>query len=142
MRRKIRVVLFEDNTGARDRLKKILQARGYEILDYDDPSSCPMQLSHDCQCDEMHICADIVISDVDMPNVSGIEFMERQVRKGCKVRNIGMMSASWSSDNINRAEAIGCTVFEKPVRAAVFEHWLDQCESRININKELNDWFK
>lgn len=108
---------------------------------YPDPSLCPLQHSHDCQCEGKERCADIVITDIDMPNISGLDFIESQVRKGCKIQHIAIMSGAWSQLSMKRAKDLGCSVFEKPFRLSVLTEWLDKCEERMDQSKDLSNWF-
>jgi DNA-binding response OmpR family regulator len=141
MERKMRVILFDDNQQTRELLELLLQQKGFEVFMYSDPILCPLQHSHDCQCDEQQQCADIVITDIDMPNVSGLEFIENQVRKGCKIQNIAIMSGEWSESKIKLAEKLGCSVFVKPFDVSSLTKWLEECEVRMDKNKNLSNWF-
>lgn len=141
MERKLRAILFDDEQGIRQLLEAVLKRRGYEVFTYRDPSLCLLQHSHDCQCEETQLCADIVITDIDMPNVSGLDFVAGQVRKGCKIRNLAIMSGGWSEVTIKRARDLGCAVFEKPVALSALADWLDKCEERMDQGKDLSNWF-
>jgi DNA-binding response OmpR family regulator len=141
MERKPRVILFDDRQEIRELLEQFLKHKGYEVFTYQDPSLCPLQHSHDCQCEEKELCADIVITDIDMPNVSGLDFIDGQLRKGCKIQNIAIMSGAWSEVNMKRAKDLGCAVFEKPVTLSALAEWLDKCEERMDQSKDLSNWF-
>jgi CheY-like chemotaxis protein len=141
MQRQLRAIVFDDNESIRNLVKRVLEDRGYEVLIYTDPTECPLQHSHECQCDETQVCSDIVISDIDMPNVSGLEYVEQQLNKGCKVPNIAIMSGLWSESRLEQAKALGCKTFEKPFALGALTEWLKECESRIDPDKSLSDWF-
>lgn len=141
MERKMRVILFDDDQNIRKFLERALKHKGYEVFIYQDPSLCPLQHSHDCQCEENELCADIVITDIDMPNVSGLDFIDGQLRKGCKIQNIAIMSGAWSELKIKRAKDLGCAVFEKPFALSALTEWLDKCEERMDKGKNLSNWF-
>jgi len=141
MKRKTRVILFDDDYNIRLSLELALKRKGYEVFIYHDPSLCSLQHSHDCQCKENERCADIVITDIDMPNVSGLDFIEGQVKKGCKIQNIAIMSGAWSESNIKRAENLGCAVFQKPFTLSDLTEWLYRCEDRMGPDTDLSNWF-
>lgn len=141
MKRPMRVILFDDDPNFRQFLERLLKHKGYEVFSYQDPSQCPLQHSHHCQCEEKELCADIVITDLDMPNVSGLDFIDAQVRRGCKIQNIAIISGAWSDVDMKRARDLGCAVFEKPVAFSPFEAWLDKCEQRMGQGKDLSNWF-
>lgn len=133
---KIRAVLFEDDRWARSMLERLLGRRGYEVFAFPHPGLCP--LSHSSQC--LVACADILVSDVDMPVTSGLEFVERQLRRGCKVKNIALMSGAWSPEEIERARQLGCRTFEKPLDFTELNRWLDECEQRVDPGRSLLAW--
>jgi len=141
MERKMRVIVFEDDQDIGQLIEQFLKDKGYEVYMYQDPSQCPLQHSHDCQCSEKETCADVVITDIDMPHVSGFDFIEGQVSKGCKIRNMAVMSGRWSEISAKRAESLGCTVFKKPFSLSLFAEWLDMCEDRLDRSKNLSNWF-
>jgi CheY-like chemotaxis protein len=141
MQRQLRGIVFDDDESVGNLVKLVLEGRGYEVLIYTDPTECPLQHSHECQCDETQVCSDIVISDIDMPTVSGLEYVEQQLNKGCKVRNIAIMSGLWSESKLEQAKALGCKTFEKPFSLRALTEWLKECESRIDPDRSLSHWF-
>jgi len=141
MKRQMRALIFDDNLEIRHLLEILLKSRGYDVFTYRDPSLCPLQHSHDCQCGRNQVCADILITDIDMPNVSGLDFINDQLQKGCKIPNIAIMSGRWSEANMKRAKDLGCAVFEKPFALSAVKDWLDKCEKQNNLSKDLSNWF-
>jgi DNA-binding NtrC family response regulator len=141
MERKIRTIVLEDGQSIRQILESLLKDRGHEVLTYQDPTLCPLQQSHDCRCAENERCADIIITDLDMPNVSGLDFLAGQVSKGCRIQYIAIMSGAWPELSKQRAKDLGYSVFDKPFSLAVLTEWLDKCEERIDQSKDLSDWF-
>lgn len=139
MRRK-RALLLEDNTAIRFALKQLLDKLGFEVLDFPDPGSCPLQRADKCSCPRDRFCADVIISDIDMPQVSGIDFVANQVRKGCKVKNIALMSGGWSTNELHQADALGCKTLSKPFDFAELKRWLHNCEQGTVQSGELCDW--
>jgi CheY-like chemotaxis protein len=134
--------VFEDNSVIRSALQQLLDKWGYEVLSYPEPGFCPLRTSDKCPCPPHHICADIIISDIDMPHVSGIEFIAGQIRKGCKVKNIALMSGGWSMNELNRADALGCKIFSKPFDAEELNEWLIECSKGFDPDRKLYNWFQ
>ena len=141
MERKTRALIFDDNRDLSHLLEVFLKNKGYDVFTYEDPSLCPLQHSHECRCGKNQACTDIVITDIDMPNISGIDFIEDQIRKGCKVQNIAIMSGKWSEVNMKRAKDLGCAVFEKPFALSAIRKWIDECEEQKDPCKEISNWF-
>lgn len=142
MARQARVILFEDDNGVRAFVQMFLEGKGYEVIVYENPGLCPLQSSHECRCSENERCADIILTDVDMPNVSGLDFIESQLGKGCKAQDIGIMSSAWSAEDRKRARDLGCTVLDKPVSMSTLTEWFTSCSERLDSNIALSNWFR
>ena len=141
MERKLRVILFEDDANIKTMLEQDPKKNGYEVFAYEDPSQCQLQQSHDCQCSETEICADIIITDIDMPKVSGLDFIDSQSLKGCKVPNIAIISSTWSEETMEKARNLGCAVFQKPFTLSSLAEWVDKCVEGMDQNKDICNWF-
>ncbi len=92
---KIRAIVLEDDESIRTLITLILKKRGYQVLTYSEPGACPLYLKHDWACTLEHSCGDIIITDIDMPNISGLDFFENLLNHGCKVNNFMLMSGEW-----------------------------------------------
>lgn len=138
---RIRAFVFEDDEVIRSVLRRLLQRRGYEVLASSEPGSCPLYLTDACPCPLNHVCGDIILSDIDMPGMTGLEFVQNQIKNGCKVKNIALMSGSWVYPDPQRAHELGCKIFCKPVAISEINKWLDDCEKKIDPNRILDDWF-
>ncbi len=141
MERKPRIIFFEDDPNIRKMMELLAESNGCEIITYEDPSKCPLHKSHNCQCGENEMCADIMITDIDMPHVSGIDFIEDQINKGCRAKNFGVLSGVWTDENIERAKKLGCTVFQKPSFLYVISEWIETCLQRDKRHLNLSNWF-
>ena len=137
---KIRALVFDDEKILRELISSVLKRREYEVHDFSEPGLCPLSLDRECPCPAGYTCADIIITDLNMPNITGLEFIENQIKHGCKVRNIALISGDWSEPETKRAHELGCLTFSKPLRIAELIDWLNQCEKRIDPNRKLWDW--
>jgi CheY-like chemotaxis protein len=127
----IRTFIFDDDELIRKTLSFFLKSEGYEVYDYPRPALCPYYLNQQCECGGAHSCTDVIITDLNMPGESGIEFVENQVQNGCKVKNIAVMSADWDNPAIDRAIALGCKIFQKPFSIIELRDWLANIKSEV-----------
>jgi CheY-like chemotaxis protein len=136
---KARVFVFEDNETLRSMLCLVLESRGYEVMCYSEPGLCPMHLDRKCPCPHQYACADAIITDLNMPHITGLEFLEDRIQNGCKVKCRAVMSGGWTDEGLDRAKRLGCQVFEKPFRFDELMRWLDECEKKIDPDRKLSD---
>ena len=138
---KKRAILLEDNEMVKKILSGILNKYGYEVFHFETPAICPLQLYPDCRCGENARCADIIISDLEMPLVDGLTFIKNQKIKECKAPYVAMMSGAWGEQDLLRAKEYGCKIFSKPLNLSDFYNWLDEIENEINLDRQLSNWF-
>ena len=129
----IRILVFDDDELIRITLANFLKQEGYEVASFNQPDHCPLYYSEACTCQEENGCADIIITDLNMPGTSGVNFIEKQLRQGCKVKRIAVMSGDWGDSGLVRAKKLGCMVFKKPFSILDMKKWLD------GIRKDFQD---
>lgn len=105
-----RVLIFDDDPGMRRALLRILTRRGCEVFAFPKATPCMK-----CFCQGRERCVDVILSDISMPEVRGVDFIENQRRVGCRAKQFGLMSGDWSAADRERAELLGCRLFEKPI---------------------------
>ncbi len=125
-----RAVIIDDDCSIRSLMGEVLNERGYEVHSSSEPFSCPIYLGSRCSCPVGTNCTDIIITDINMPNMTGLEFIENQKKKNCKVKNIAVMSGRWTDDKLQHAKVLGCHTFDKPFMLEKIENWLDCCEKK------------
>ncbi len=138
---KTRAFVFDDDELIRSLLKSILENRGYEVFTFSEPGVCPLYQKAECDCIDGQQCADIILSDIRMPNISGIGLIEKLDKNGCKVKNRALISGSWTPSELNQAKDLNCKIFKKPFKMEELEDWLDDCEKTIDPNRVLHNRF-
>ena len=138
---RLRIVLLDDNEVLRRILSEVLADRGHEVFAFSNPTICPLQILPECQCNANQTCTDIILSDLDMPNMTGLGFIENQKKKNCKCQHIALMSGGWTEKDLQRAHELGCKTLSKPFRINEFLEWLDEIERSIEPTRELCSWF-
>ena len=134
-----RAVVIEDDVALRKALSAVLKRRGYEVYEFSEPKFCPIYFNQRCACDGAHACTNIILTDLNMPNIGALEFVERKNLNGCKVENIAVMSAVWGPEEIETLMRLGCKILEKPFKMSELSAWLQECESRADFHHHLSD---
>ncbi len=100
---------------------------------------CPVYdpANHNCPVDQA--CADIIISDVNMPTKTGLELIRERQQKDCKVKFRALMSGDWTDSDLKSAQGIGCHIFHKPFDINEMLKWIDDCAKKINPERNLSD---
>lgn len=135
----LRVVIFEDEQVTRETLSRLIGSRGHEVLCFADPSCCPLYSGIACSCTEEEACGDILITDNQMPVMTGLQFIRRQYERGCKgiVANKAIVSAYLSPEELEQSRELGCKVFHKPLDWREMQRWLDEREELVNHSSSL-----
>lgn len=141
MARPYRVLIFDDDEAIRKVLWALFDSRGYEVFTFPHPRACAICDTLSCLCPLSEACADIIISDLNMPSMKGIDFLERQIRKGCRCKHVALMSGDMTPDDARRAGEMGITLFTKPFLHSALTQWIEDVESSIPEGRKLSDWF-
>lgn len=86
---KARILLLEDDQDLQELLVSYYRPRGYELSCYSDPTTPLAELQSASNPDQMY---DVVLSDLKMPNMDGMEFIH-QMKKIAPMIPIIMMTA-------------------------------------------------
>jgi two-component system NtrC family response regulator len=139
---KLRIVLLEDNDNVRTLLEMLLTHRGYEVISFSKPTVCPLQIQPACRCKNHQSCTDVIMTDLNMPGMDGIRFIENLKKKNCKCRHVAVMSGDLNAEAMYQAVKLGCSAFEKPLDNKTLFSWLDNIERTGQYSSELCDWIK
>ena len=134
-----RILIFEDNEILCSTLKKIFSDRGYEVFAFSNPEMCQAFDAADLTCPADVACADVIISDVNMPTKSGLDLIQERQQKGCKIKYCALMSADWTDSDLKAAHELGCNIFHKPFDLIEMLKWLDNCRDELNREKKSAD---
>jgi CheY-like chemotaxis protein len=82
--RKPRAIIYDDDAVVLDMLTQYFVKRSYQVYSYNEPVVCPLYESLADSCENLAPCADVMISDFQMPKMKGTELFQRQAKRGCK----------------------------------------------------------
>ncbi|MFO7813651.1 MAG: response regulator [Pelovirga sp.] len=119
-------LLFEDNHLCRDLMTEILMEKDFKVTAFADPTSYVADKSRCVRCGG-NDCADALITDNQMPGMSGLELIQWLTDRGCKLpkHRRAVISGSWSSEEYDQAQQLGCKIFQKPASVDEIHQWLD-----------------
>ena len=134
-----RVLLFEDDESTRNLVGMYLRVKGYEVLDFVSPVTCALVSEKKCECPRNHACADMVITDMNMPGMTGLQLIRYQIEKGCHAppQNKAVISAALTREQEQEFCALGCRCLRKPFKLPDLLNWVRSCEENIPADREL-----
>lgn len=124
MHQKLRILIIEDEESIRDSLQWFLEDLGHEVVATDVPHQCDVYKNQ--QCTRQKSCTDALIIDQHLPGMLGLDFVVQLAERGCQgiLSNILLMSGDSTSIDMQRANAVGITVVQKPMTFDFLEDWL------------------
>lgn len=134
-----RIIFFGDQKGIGSLYSLYLRSKGYEVFHYPSPMSCALMSQQKCTCPRDHVCADIIITEMEMEGMSGLDLIRHQYESGCRARprNKAIISDKFTSKQEQEANALRCKLLRKPFRLIDVVEWIKECEQRIPVNREL-----
>ena len=129
----MKILIFEDDQSIGDLLKCFLIHKGHDVTVFKDPTSCPLYLNGKCDCPENSPCADVILIDYNMPQLTGLELIHRQERMGCKVQveNKAIMSAYLRPEEFKELAAKGYQIVSKPFEMEKILKFMEECRQRL-----------
>jgi response regulator RpfG family c-di-GMP phosphodiesterase len=136
--RKPRVIIYDDEIKILGFLTDYFTLRGYEVLAFNEPMHCPVYEEHD-RCANHHPCSDIIITDLNMPKMNGIEMLQNQSQRGCRVaaKSRAFMSGFLDNESVDRIKELGGIFFQKPIAFNELSDWLDERERNLDLSQPL-----
>jgi two-component system chemotaxis sensor kinase CheA len=126
-RRHRKVLLVDDSAFFRNLLQPVLTVGGYEVTALENPSFAFELMERDT-------IFDIIVSDIEMPNINGFEFAQK-VKEGSRWKDIPMVALSSHNDAelIARARDAGFIDYVPKFDRDLLITTLDQILNRTTI---------
>ena len=136
---KLKVLVIDDEECIRDTLRWYLEDLGHDVLCASEPNFCDIYQNHDCLKDLP--CGDMLLIDYHMRTTTGLDFVELLSKRGCKIlpANKIIISGDISAIDMDRVEALGCQVEQKPLSFERLDELIDEASQRIASDRVLAD---
>lgn len=76
-----------------------------------------------------------------MPFMKGLDFLDQQIKKGCKCRHLALMSGNLTEEDSDRAKPLGIKLFKKPIKIREIDEWVKMVEAGIPTSRRLANWY-
>lgn len=137
--RPLRIFVFDDDPAITRLLHLVLTAKGHDVQTFPDPSFCQIYKTDQCQCPQEYACADVILTDIMMPRMNGIDLLRLQRDRGCKApaANKALLSAKHDTTTKEAIRELGCHFIRKPFRLDEICEWVEDCARRLPAAQEL-----
>lgn len=133
---RFRTIICEDESSIRVLLKLAAEMRGHEVITFPCPPTFCI-LSSEGVCSYGLSCCDAILSDHQMPGMSGLEFFDVLKRKKCLVPSRALVTAAAQEDVKKLACELGCSFIPKPFQLRDIDAWLEKAEANVQESRQL-----
>lgn len=137
---RVRVFVFDDEPMIRRVFAAVARRRGYEVEVFSRAAPCDSPESA-CTCAAGERCADAMITDFNMPGMTGLDLALHFRKRGCQCPHMAMVSGYLTSEVAAQARDLGLAVFSKPVSWKDLDAWLAACCESIPADRLLADHY-
>ena len=136
---RIRILLFEDEHAVRRPLSNFLRSKGHEVLEFPSPLSCTLMADKQCDCTRDHACADMMITDMKMPEMTGLELIRMMKERSCHTppKNKVVITSSLTPEQSMEIQNLGCHFLPKPFHFEDIFSLVEDCEKNVPPDRKL-----
>ena len=125
--KKRNALVLDDDIQIQDLVRMVLELQDYHVFSYCSPIESP-HFTRIVRHPSTNRCADLIITDIVMPEMTGIEFV-KQIRKDeCSIKHIAIISGYWDDTAMAEAKSMNCKTFEKPFDLIELQEWIKSLE--------------
>ncbi len=120
-------LILDDDHVCRNMLTDMLTLKEVRVTAHSDPLSYMTHTDQE-RCAMQEHCFNFILTDNQMPGMTGLEFLEKIKKKGCKIpdNRKAIISGTWSNEELMKARNLGCRTFIKPCPIEQIHNWLDE----------------
>jgi FixJ family two-component response regulator len=138
---KMRGFILDDSAIVLKTLTAMIKRHGHEVITFTSAQQFCLLRTNGHLCPDNQVCGDFLLTDVNMPGVSGIELVLDLRARGCHIPNVGIISGEWHDADLLTAWNLGCRTFEKPVSVGDLDGWLESCAGNVKPKRTLTNCY-
>lgn len=133
--KKLKILIFENNQTILNRFKGMFKFKGHQVFSYSGLTACPLFKDTQCECPKDSPCADVLIADMALGRMTGLEFFEQQRKRGCKTPdgNKLLLVEEITAEQKRAISNLGCGFIKKPFNEYDVAKWM---ERRVKMTYE------
>jgi len=120
-------VVFEDDNLFCYLFSRIFIKQGVKVTIYSNPSLyfCSDPCVETCPVNSP--CCDFLLTDHLMPDMTGLEFLNRTKQMGCKIPDSrkAIISGNWLDEDLKTAKQLASLVFDKSDSLQLIDCWVE-----------------
>lgn len=119
-------IAFDDNDLWCELYKRIFDKNQISIKTYSSPKHYFCQKEDFDLCPVDSPCTDFLITDHNMPEMTGLEFMRKAKKMRCKIPDNckAIISGTWTEEEFEEAKKLCCNVLDKSDGKNQISLWL------------------
>jgi len=118
-------MILDDEAGVRKLVDHIVSAHGYITRTFESPADVDEHIAASTGGHRQNrFTPDIIISDMHMPHLTGLDYIRNLRRSGQSARHVALMSGNWNQTDLEEANSLGCKIFFKPFLSNELHSWL------------------
>lgn len=123
-----RAVVFDDDEIFRILFARIFKSKNIRVKSYANPCLYFCMESGVDSCPAATPCADFLLTDQMMPEMTGLEFLMHTRRMQCKIPDSrkAIISANWKEEQLEEAMQLSSYVFHKSDAKEQISLWIEQ----------------
>lgn len=121
-------IVFDDDDLFCRIASRILKAKNINVATYSSPSEYLCSQPGIDSCPVTTQCADFLITDNKMQDMTGLEFLNRLNQLECKIPNCrrAIISGNWTEEDLEIAKKLAKHVFDKFEAKERLSLWIDE----------------
>lgn len=123
-----RAVIFDDNDLFVMAIARIFKSNNIQVKSYPSPCLYFCIKSEIDTCPVPTACADFLLTDQLMPEMTGLELLNRIKHMQCKIPDSrkAIISANWAKETLEEAKQLSINVFNKFDAKKQLSRWIEQ----------------
>ena len=123
---KPKIIIIDDELSLRETLSMLIEELGYETIKFQSLHEVDSSVFTSSCCDNATKL--IFMVDQNLPDGKGLDFISQRIQSGncrCDGKCMAIMSGGLTREEYDKAEALGCSILEKPIMFDDLKSWLE-----------------